>query len=122
MTYIDGFVLAVPTANKAAYLEHARASVPVFKKYGALRMVENWGVDVPDGERTSFPMAVKCQADETVVFSWIEWASRAARDTGMEALMKDPFFQNEDGRVPYDGARMIFGSFETLLDETSDTL
>jgi len=96
--------------------------VPVFKKYGALRVVENWGVDVPDGEQTSFPMAVKATEDETVVFSWIEWPSKAARDKGMEAAMTDPFFQNEDGHVPYDGARMIFGSFETILDETSDTL
>ena len=119
MSYIDGFVLAVPTVNKAEYLEHARASVPVFKKYGALRMVENWGVDVPDGEQTSFPKAVKCGVDETVVFSWIEWPSKAARDKGMAAAMTDPFFQNEDSRVPYDGSRMIFGGFETLLDEAS---
>jgi len=116
MSYIDGFVLAVPTAKKEEYLEHARASVPVFKKYGALRMVENWGVDVPGGEQTSFPLVVKAEEDETVVFSWIEWPSKAAREAGMEAAIKDPFFQNEDMAVPYDGARMIFGSFETILD------
>lgn len=120
MSYIDGFVLAVPTANKEAYLEHARASAPVFKKYGALRLVENWGVDVPDGEQTSFPKAVKCGADETVVFSWIEWPSKVARDTGIKEAEKDPFFQNDDGVVSYDGARMVFGSFETILDERSD--
>jgi uncharacterized protein YbaA (DUF1428 family) len=116
MTYIDGFVLAVPTDNKEAYLAHARESVPVFQKYGALRLVENWGVDVPDGEQTSFPLAVKATEDETVVFSWIEWPSKAARDAGMKQAEKDPFFQNEGGVVPYDGMRMIFGSFETILD------
>ena len=116
MTYIDGFVLAVPTDKKEAYLAHARESVRVFQKYGALRLVENWGVDVPDGEQTSFPLAVKATEDETVVFSWIEWPSKAARDAGMKQAEKDPFFQNEGGVVPYDGTRMIFGSFETILD------
>ncbi|MEO0466324.1 MAG: DUF1428 domain-containing protein [Pseudomonadota bacterium] len=115
MTYVDGFVLAVPTANKQAYLDHARDCVPIFKKYGALRCVENWGVDVPDGETTSFPMAVKAEPGETVMFSWIVWPSKEARDTGMEALMKDPFFA-QDMDMPFDGKRMIFGSFETILD------
>ncbi len=122
MSYVDGFVLAVPTANRAAYLEHARASVAVFKKHGAVRVVETWGADVPDGEVTSFPMAVKCQPDETVVFSWIEWPSKAVRDAGMEKLVDDPFFQNEDASVPYDGGRMIFGGFEMILDEKTETV
>ena len=117
MTYVDGFVLAVPTENKEAYQAHARACVPIFKKYGALRVVETWGVDVPDGEVTSLPLAVKAQPDETVVFSWIEWPSKAARDTGMEQAVKDPFFQNEEMQMPFDGKRMIFGSFDMLVDE-----
>jgi len=117
MTYIDGFVLAVPTANKQAYLEHARACVPVFKKYGALRVVESWGVDVPEGEVTSFPMAVKAGPDETVAFSWIEWPSKDAREAGMEQAMKDPLFADESLTAPFDGARMIFGSFDVILDE-----
>ena len=116
MTYVDGFVLAVPTANKAAYLEHARASVPVFKKYGAVRCVENWGVEVPDGENTSFPMAVKATADETIVFAWIEWPSKEARDKGMEGAIADPFFADDGASMPFDGSRMIFGSFETIVD------
>lgn len=116
MTFVEGFVLAVPTANKDAYLKHARDCVPIFKKYGALRLVENWGVDVPDGEVTSFPMAVKAKPDETVMFSWIIWPSKDVRDSGMEAMMKDPFFE-QHMEMPFDGKRMIFGGFETLLDE-----
>lgn len=116
MTYVDGFVLAVPTRNKETYLEHARASVPVFKKYGALRCVENWGVEVPDGDVTSFPLAVKAKPDETIVFSWIIWPSKEARDAGMEKAIADPFFSS-DAAIPFDGSRMIFGSFETVLDE-----
>ena len=117
MSYVDGFVIAVPTANKEAYLMHAQACVPVFKKYGAVRLVETWGNDVPDGEQTSFPMAVKAKPGETIVFSWIEWPSKEARDKGMEKAMKDPFFANEDQTMPFDGARMIFGSFDVILDE-----
>lgn len=117
MTYIDGFVLAVPTANKEAYIEHAKECVPIFKKYGALRCVENWGVDVPDGKLTSMPMAVKKKDNETVLFSWIEWPSKEVRDSGMEKVMQDPFFQSEEEFTIFDGARMIFGSFETILNE-----
>lgn len=115
MTYIDGFVAAVPTANKAAYLEHARVTGPVFKKYGALRVVDNWGVEVPDGEITSFPMAVKAKPDETIVFAWIEWPSKQARDKGMEKCMADPVFTS-DMAEPFDGKRMLIGGFETIWD------
>ncbi|MEO0882482.1 MAG: DUF1428 domain-containing protein [Pseudomonadota bacterium] len=117
MTYVDGFVAAVPTANKQAYLDHAKACVPVFKKYGATRVVECWGVDVPDGDLTSFPMAVKCEPGETVVFSWIVWPSKDVRDSGMDEAMKDPFFAGESITQPFDGSRMIFGGFETILDK-----
>ena len=116
MTYIDGFVAAVPTKNKAAYLKHAKDSVSVFKKYGALRCVENWGVDVPDGDVTSFPLAVKAKPDETVVLAWIVWPSKEVRDKGMEEAVKDPFFSQEM-EIPFDGSRLIFGGFETILDE-----
>ena len=116
MTYIDGFVLAVPTANKEAYIKHAKDCVPIFKKYGALRCVENWGVDIPEGENTSFPMAVKLKEGETVLFSWMVWPSKEVRDKGMEEAVKDPFFADNPD-MPFDGSRMIFGSFETILDE-----
>ncbi len=115
MTYIDGFVAAVPVENKEAYLEHARITSPVFKKYGALRVVDNWGDEVPDGEVTSFPLAVKAKPGEVIVFSWIEWPSKEAREKGMEQCMTDPVFTS-DMDMPFDGKRMLIGSFETILD------
>ncbi|MDT4867156.1 hypothetical protein FQZ97_1020510 [compost metagenome] len=76
MSYVDGFVAAVPTANRELYRQHAQAVAAVFKEHGALGVVECWGDDVPEGKLTSFPMAVKRQDDETVVFSWVTWPSR----------------------------------------------
>ena len=114
MTYIDGMVLAVPTVNKQQYIDIAKKCVPVFKDHGAIQMMENWGDDVPDGEVTSFPLAVKCKPDETVVFSIIVWPSKEIRDAGMQKCMEDPRFQGLE--MPFDGKRMIMGGFETILD------
>jgi len=116
MTYVDGFVTAVPTANKAAYKKHAEDAAVVFLEHGALKLVECWGDDVPDGERTSFPLAVQCKADETVVFSWIIWPSRDVRNQGMEKVMADPRVGAEQNPMPFDGQRMIYGGFEMLVD------
>ena len=116
MTYIDGFVAAVPIENKEAYLEHARITGPVFKKYGALRVVDNWGDEVPDGEVTSFPIAVKAKPGEVIVLSWIEWTSKEAREKGMEACMSDPVVTGDEA-MPFDGARMLIGSFENIFEE-----
>ncbi len=116
MTYVDGFVTAVPTANKAAYKKHAEDAAVVFREHGALKLVECWGDDVPDGERTSFPMAVQCKANETVVFSWIIWPSRDARNEGVEKVMADPRVRAEQNPMPFDGQRMIYGGFEMLVD------
>jgi uncharacterized protein YbaA (DUF1428 family) len=117
MTYVDGFVLAVPTANKEAYIQIASTAATVFKANGALKVVECWGDDVPEGKLTSFPMAVKCQADETVVFSWILWPSKKVRDEGMAKVMADPSFDPETNPMPFDGKRMIFGGFEMIVEE-----
>jgi len=117
MTYVDGFVIAVPKANYDRYLAHARECVPIFKKYGALRLVENWGVDVPTGKHTSFPQAVELKDDENVMFSWIVWPSKEVRDKGMEALVKDPFFEGQGEFTIFDAKRMILGGFETVMDE-----
>ena len=114
--YIDGFVAAVPTANRDAYRRHAEAAAVVFKEHGALRLVECWGDDVPDGKLTSFPMAVKKQADETVVFSWITWPSREARDAGMKKVMDDPRIKPEVNPMPFDGKRLIYGGFSVIVD------
>ncbi|WP_339804916.1 DUF1428 domain-containing protein [uncultured Marinobacter sp.] len=116
MSYVDGFVAAVPTANKEKYREHAKLAIPVFQDHGALTMVECWGDDVPDGKVTSFPMAVKCQPDETVVFSWIIWPSREVRDAGMKKVMEDPRIQPDVNPMPFDGKRMIYGGFQMIVD------
>jgi uncharacterized protein YbaA (DUF1428 family) len=114
LNYIDGFVAAVPTANRERYKKHAEEAAVVFKEYGALRLVECWGDDVPEGKLTSFPMAVKRKDDETVVFSWITWPSKKVRDEGMKKVMADPRLQPD--KMPFDGKRMIYGGFEMLVD------
>src|SRR5262249_13425835 len=113
--YVDGFVAAVPTAKREDYRKHAELAAPVFKEHGALKMVEG-GDDVPDGKLTSFPMAVKKKDDETVVFSWIVWPSRQARDEGMKKVMADPRIQPDVNPMPFDGKRLIYGGFEVLVD------
>src|SRR5262245_16136605 len=115
MRYVDGFVAAVPTANREKFKRHAEEAADVFKENGALKVVECWGDDVPEGQVTSFPMAVKCQPDETVVFSWIVWPSREARDKGMKALMADPRMRPDTNPMPFDGKRMIFGGFVPIV-------
>ena len=117
MSYVDGFVAAVPTANKERYIKHAREASVVCREFGAEKFVECWGDDVPDGEVTSFPMAVKCGADETVVFSWIVWPSRQARDEGMARIMEDPRMQPDANPMPFDGKRLIYGGFEVVVDD-----
>lgn len=117
MTYVDGFVAAVPTKNKDIYKTHAEKAAVVFKEHGALKLVECWGDDVPEGKVTSFPMAVKCKSDETVVFSWIIWPSREVSNQGMEKVMSDPRLQPESNPMPFDGRRMIYGGFEMIVEE-----
>lgn len=114
MTYIDGFVASAATASKDNYLKHAKIAGRVLKEHGALRVVDCWGDDVPDGKLTSFPMAVKKEPGETVVFGWIEWPSRAARDAGMKKAMEDSRLTGT--APPFDGKRMIFGGFEMLAE------
>lgn len=116
MNYVDGFVAAVPTANREIYKQHAERVAAVFKEHGALRMVECWGDDVPEGKLTSFPMAVKRKDDETVVFSWITWPSRQVRDEGMKKAMADFRLQPDKNPMPFDGQRMIYGGFEMIVD------
>ena len=113
MTYVDGFVAAVQ-ANKAAYLDHVREAAALFKDHGAVRMVENWGDDVPAGKVTDFHRSVRKKDDEAVLFSWIEWPSREARDTGMKALMQD-----ERMKTLNDGQRLIFGGFSPIIETGS---
>lgn len=116
MTYIDGFMAAVPTANKAAFCQHAEESAVVFKEHGALSVVENWGDDVPEGETNSMHTAVLRKSDETVVFSWVIWPSKEVRDAAWEKVMTDPRMQPETNPMPFDGQRLIFGGFETIVE------
>ena len=116
MTYVDGFVLAVPNANREAYRRHAAEALPIFKEHGATRCVECWGDDVPEGKVTSFPMAVKRKEDETVMFSWIEWPSKEVRDAGMKAVMEDSRMPQNMDAMPFDAQRMIFGGFIPIVD------
>ena len=114
--YVDGFVVAVPTGAKDAYREMSAKAWEVFKDYGALRQAEAWGVDVPDGKVTDFKRAVQATGDETVVFSWIDWPSKAARDEGWKQCMADPRMQYDPATNPFDGKRMIYGGFTPILD------
>ena len=115
MNYIDGFVVPVPVGKKEAYRAMAAKVWPLFQEYGATRLVECWGDDVPDGKTTDFKMAVKAESGENVVFSWIVWPSKEVRDAANPKMREDPRMQ-PDGEMPFDGKRMIFGGFETLLD------
>ncbi|WP_289028309.1 DUF1428 domain-containing protein [uncultured Paraglaciecola sp.] len=116
MSYVDGFVAAVPTENKDQYINHAKIAAIVFKEHGALNIVENWEDDVPEGKITSFPLAVKKQADEAVVFSWIVWPSKEVRDTAWQKVMEDPRMDPNENPMPFDGKRLIYGGFNTVLD------
>lgn len=119
MTYLEGFVAAVPKANKDAYQKHAEEAAPLFKEFGATRIVENWGDDVPDGKVTDFKGSVQAKDDEVVVFSWIEYPDKATRDAANEKIMTDPRMQAMND-MPFDGQRMIFGGFDAFVDEKAE--
>jgi predicted 3-demethylubiquinone-9 3-methyltransferase (glyoxalase superfamily)/uncharacterized protein YbaA (DUF1428 family) len=119
MSYVDGFVIPVPTDKKAAYREICAKAAEIFKEYGAERVVETWGDDVPDGKVTDFKGAVKAEAGENIVFSWIVWPSKEARDRGNEKMRDDPRMKMTPD-MPFDGKRMIWGGFEVILDTSSD--
>ena len=124
MGYIDGFVIAVPAANKQRFEQHARTGDSVFIGLGALRVMECWADEVPQGKLTDFRRAVQATEDEEVVFSWIEWPDKATRDAAYEVMkgwMADP--STADPRMdparhpmPFDGTRLIFGGFAPLVE------
>ena|SRR5690606_16913929 len=116
MSYIDGFVIAVPKANKDKFVAHAREFDPVFMEYGAIRVIECWEDDVPDGKVTDFRRSVQATGDEAVVFSWVEWPDKAARDAAMKKMMEDPRMDPEKHPMPFDGKRMIYGGFTPVLE------
>ena len=116
MSYVEGFVLAVP-AEKEEFRKHAAEAAPLFKDFGATRQVETWGDDVPDGKVTDFKGAVKAKDGEIVVFSWLEYPSKAVRDAANEKIMSDPRMEDMGKSMPFDGQRMIFGGFAPIVEE-----
>lgn len=119
MPYFAGFIAAVPTDRKDDFIAHAaEAWEMIFKPMGALSQVETWGDQVPDGQVTSFPMAVKAKSGETVVFSWIEWPDKATHDAANARMMTPEFAQEMEAmaEMPFDGKRMIYGGFVPVLE------
>lgn len=118
--YIDGFVIPVPADNRQAFIDHADRADSIFLEMGALRVVECWGDDVPEGKVTDFRRSVDLAKDETVVFSWVEWPDKETRDAAFARMMsedfKDPRMDQALNPMPFDGKRMIFGGFVPVVD------
>lgn len=114
--YVDGFVAAVPASKKEVYRAFAATTAALFREYGAIRVVEAWGDDVPAGKVNDFLGAVQAKEGEVVVFSWIEYPNKAVRDAAVKKVFEDDRLKAL-GDMPFDGQRMIFGGFETILDE-----
>ncbi|MBB6484378.1 DUF1428 domain-containing protein [Rhizobium lusitanum] len=116
MPYVDGFIVAVPKDKLEAYKALAQKGGRIWKEYGALSYVEAVGDDVPYGELTSFPRAVQATEDEVVVFSWITYESRQSRDEIMAKVMADPRLEGGMQNMPFDGRRMIYGGFKSIVE------
>ena len=117
MTYVEGFLVAVPSENRELYQKHASGAAPLFHEFGATRMVEAWGDDVQHGKVTDFYRAVQAKEGEEVVFSWFEYPDRATRDAANEKMMSDPRMEQMGAEMPFDGQRMIFSGFDSFVDE-----
>ncbi|WFC43960.1 DUF1428 domain-containing protein [Pseudoxanthomonas sp. SE1] len=118
-SYVDGFILAAPTAKKTAFTDYANTFDTIFMGFGATRIIEGWGDDVPRGTQTDFFRAVQAKDDETVAFSWVEWPDKATRDAGMQKMMEDPRMDpsNPDNPpMPFDGQRMVYGGFSPVVE------
>ena len=124
MSYIDGFVIAVPTANKQKFIDHAKLADSVFIDLGATRVMECWGDDVPDGNVTDFRKAVQAKPDETVALSWVEWPDKETRDAAFAKMTdwmnnpetSDPRMDQKKNPMPFDGKRLIFGGFAPIVE------
>jgi uncharacterized protein YbaA (DUF1428 family) len=123
--YIDGFVIPVPAENRQAFIDHATNADSLFMEMGALRVVECWGDDVPEGKVTDFRRAVDAEASESIVFSWIEWPDKATRNAAFAKMMSedfsDPRMDQAKNPMPFDGKRMIFGGFVPVVDMGDET-
>jgi uncharacterized protein YbaA (DUF1428 family) len=119
MTYFEGFVAAVPEANKEAYRKHAADAAPIFQELGVKRHVEAWDSDVSEGKVTDFRKAVDAKPDEKVVFAWFEYPSKEVRDAANEKMRSDPRMKDLGESMPFDGKRMIYGGFDAIVEEGS---
>jgi uncharacterized protein YbaA (DUF1428 family) len=117
--YVDGFVIPVPRKNLKAYEKMAKAAAKAWIKHGALEYVETVADDVKKGKSTSFPQAVKLKAGEVVIFSYAVYKSRAHRDSVMKKVMKDESIMAMWESMPFDGMRMIFGGFKTIVSQSN---
>ncbi len=113
--YVQGFLLAVPEGNKAAYQKMSEDFWEIIKDYGATSQVETWEADVPDGHTTDFRRAVKLEPGEKVVFSWMTFPDKATAEAAHEKMMADPRMEAMGSESPFDGKRMIYGGFEPLM-------
>ena len=120
MTYFEGFVAAVPEANKEAYRKHAAEAAPIFQDLGVKRHVEVWDSDVPEGKVTDFRKAVDAKPDEKVVFAWFEYPDKATRDAANQKMRSDPRMESMGQSMPFDGKRMIYGGFDAIVEEGSE--
>jgi TetR/AcrR family transcriptional regulator, transcriptional repressor for nem operon len=115
-TYIDGYVMVVPAANKAAFIEHVKQSIPIYKEYGALRVVDCWADDLPSSGINTYGKAVQLEEGEAVVFSWIEWPFKTMRDAAWPLILKDPRMHPDHNPMPFDMKRMLRGGFQTIVN------
>jgi uncharacterized protein YbaA (DUF1428 family) len=120
MSYIQGFLVAVPKANKQAYLHSAQSAAPIFQEYGATRVMETWSEDIPDGKVTDFKRAVQAKEGEAIVFSWIEWPDKQTFDAATKRMETDPRWKDMP-EMPFDGKRMIWGGFAPIFDTDDQT-
>jgi uncharacterized protein YbaA (DUF1428 family) len=117
MSYIEGFIVAVPEGNRDAYLKHAADAAPIFMDIGVRRHIETWDSDVAEGKVTDFRKAVDAKPDEKIVFAWFEYPDRATRDSANQKMMADPRMEAMGKDMPFDGKRMIMGGFESIVEE-----
>ena len=115
-SYIQGFIIPVPSGKREAYRKMAEDAWPMFRDLGALRVVEAWGDDVPDGKVTDFRRAVKAEPDEKIVFSFMEWPSREVCDAAWKKMMSEEQMKPPEGKeMPFDMKRMVWGGFTRVV-------
>lgn len=117
MTYVDGFIVPVPKKKVAAYKKIATLAGKIWMEHGALSYVEAVADDVKPGKWTSFPQSVKLKKGEVVIFAYITYKSRKSRDAVMKKVMSDKRLKMDMSAMPFDGKRMIFGGFKSIVEK-----